>query len=165
MTQLSSFTLQDAAGTERRFPTGRPTLVCFVKEDCPTCNLVMPVLDAFHNAWGDTVDILVLGQTKDGNAILAERHGLSVPILDESACKVSFENDIETVPTLLWTDGAGVQKHHVIGFAREEWEALEVQIQQELSVSNAGVAWGDLPEWRPGCGSKSVDPPSPDRRI
>ncbi len=163
MTQLSSFTLQDAAGTERRFPTGRPTLVCFVKEDCPTCNLVMPVLDAFHNAWGDTVDILVLGQTKDGNAILAERHGLSVPILDESACKVSFENDIETVPTLLWTDGAGVQKHHVIGFAREEWEALEVQIQQELSVSNAGVAWGDLPEWRPGCGSKSVDPVMADR--
>ena len=163
MTQLKSFALMDAEGTERRFPTGRPSLICFVKEDCPTCNLVMPVLDAFHRAWGDKADILVLGQTKEGNAVLAERHGLSVPILDESACKVSFANDVETVPTVIWCDGEGQERTKRIGFVRGEWQDLEEQIQTELGTDASGMDWTTLPEWRPGCGSKSVDPMVADR--
>ncbi len=160
---LNAFALNDAAGKPHRFPTGRPALVCFVKEDCPTCNLVMPVLDGFHRAWGDKADILVLGQTKEGNAVLSERHELAVPILDESGCKVSFDNEIDTVPTVIWAGGDGTAGTKVIGFAREEWEALEKEIAGVLSADDAGIAWGDLPEWRPGCGSKSVDPMVADR--
>ena len=45
-TMLPAFSLADMAGGDRTFPTGSPALVCFVKEDCPTCNLVMPLLQA-----------------------------------------------------------------------------------------------------------------------
>lgn len=162
-THLPEFKLSDATGQERSFPTGGPTLICFVKEDCPTCNLVMPVLDAFHRAWGDKADILVLGQTKDGNATLAEKHGLAVPILDESACKTSFAYDIETVPTVIWADGEGAPGTKLIGFVREEWQDLEKEIEKQLDVHSSGALWDDLPEWRPGCGSKSVDPVVGDR--
>jgi len=34
-----AFSLKDMAGETRRFPTGRPSLVCFLKEDCHTCDL------------------------------------------------------------------------------------------------------------------------------
>ena len=65
-----AFSLRDMAGKARAFPTGRPSLICFVKEDCNTCNLVAPVLEAFHQAWGDLADVWMLGQSADGNAIL-----------------------------------------------------------------------------------------------
>ncbi len=118
----------------------------------------MPVIDAFHNAWGGQADILVLGQTKEGNAILAERHGLAVSVLDESDCCVSFDWDIETVPSLFWSDGNGNTEEPVIGFVRDEWRTLENTISSFLGADATNIDWESLPEWRPGCGSKSVDP-------
>ena len=58
------FALKDQSGKSRRFPTGRPALIAFVKEDCATCNLAAPVLEAFHRAWGEAADIWMVGQTK-----------------------------------------------------------------------------------------------------
>ena len=48
----TAFSLPDLAGAPRRFPGERPSLICFVKEDCATCNLAAPVLEVFHRAWG-----------------------------------------------------------------------------------------------------------------
>ena len=48
--ELPAFLLEDAAGAQFTFPTQRRSLVCFVKEDCPTCREVMPVLDALHSS-------------------------------------------------------------------------------------------------------------------
>ncbi|MYA18104.1 MAG: TlpA family protein disulfide reductase, partial [Gammaproteobacteria bacterium] len=61
---LPPFSLADMAGEDRAFPTGSLTVVCFVKEDCPTCNLVMPLLQAAHDA--DDVPVLAAGQTAEG---------------------------------------------------------------------------------------------------
>ncbi|MDH4385761.1 MAG: hypothetical protein QE280_09975, partial [Caulobacter sp.] len=68
-----AFSLQDISGKTRAFPTGRPSLVCFAKEDCNTCNLAAPLLEAFHQAWGDRADIWMVGQSAEGNAILRDR--------------------------------------------------------------------------------------------
>ena len=58
---LPPFSLVDMAGENFTFPTpgARPVLLCFVKEDCPTCNLVMPLLQALHES-GD-VEVLAPG--------------------------------------------------------------------------------------------------------
>ena len=40
-----AFSLPDMAGEPRRFPSARPSLIAFVKEDCATCNLAAPVLE------------------------------------------------------------------------------------------------------------------------
>ena len=50
--------LQDEEGNAHTFPGSRGALVCFVKEDCPTCNEVMPVLDALSRAVDGTLDML-----------------------------------------------------------------------------------------------------------
>ena len=65
----------------------------------------MPLLQTLH----DSRDVLVLapGQTADGNRALIERHGLTLPLLDDSILKVSFAYDVETVPFLLLADADG----------------------------------------------------------
>jgi hypothetical protein len=152
MTALTSFSLRDDGDVDHRFPAGRPSLVCFVKEDCPTCNDVLPVVDASHRALGDRVRVLVPGQTREGNRLLATRHGLSVPILDDSELAVSFAWDVETVPTLVLTDPEGNLTTRLTGFVRDEWRDLVD------GLGNVPVDWATLPEWRPGCGSRSMDP-------
>jgi thiol-disulfide isomerase/thioredoxin len=155
--------LEDAAGQGAHFPSGRQALVCFVKEDCPTCNEIVPVLDALHRAFGERIDVFVPGQTLDGNALLVERHALTVPLLDDSRLKVSFAYDIDTVPTLFLADGDGRETATLVGFVRSEWQALAERLAAETGLPAPAIDWASLPEWRPGCGSKSVDPLIADR--
>lgn len=153
------------AGVTRSFPSGRPSLVCFLKEDCNTCNLVAPILETFHQAWGDRADIWVLGQSVEGNAILKDRHGLTLPVLDESACRTSLAWDFDIVPAIFWTGAEGGLKSRLEGFVRAEWEALAQQIARDLNGPSAPVDWAEFPEWRPGCGSKHLDPEIHDRLL
>jgi hypothetical protein len=157
------FALLDMAGETRRHPTGRPSLIAFVKEDCQTCNLVAPLLEAFHRAWGETADVWVLGQSAEGNAILRDRHGLTLPILDESACRTSFAWGFDIVPAVYWLGPGGEHQVQVEGFVREEWQQLAERIADDLNAPAAPVSWSDLPDWRPGCGSKHLDPGVHDR--
>ena len=159
---LTPFSLATMAGEDVAFPAGRPALVIFVKEDCPTCNEVMPLIDALYGAFDAAADVRVVGQTADGNRTLTERHRLSVPLLDDSALKVSFAWDIEIVPTAFLADGQGRELHRVEGFAREEWQAL-VAATEAATGATLEFDWDSVPPWRPGCGSLSVDPLIADR--
>jgi hypothetical protein len=163
MRQLPAFLLEDADGRPTSFPAGRPALICFVKEDCPTCNEIVPLLEAFHRAFGARIDVLVPGQTQEGNRLLVERHGLTVPVLDDSRLKVSFAYDIDTVPTLFLADGEGRESAMLVGFVRDEWEALASRLAAQTGLAAPAIDWPALPAWRPGCGSKSVDPLIADR--
>ena len=149
---LPAFSLADMSGTDRSFPSAPKTILCFVKEDCPTCNLVMPLLQTLHEGGAD-FEVLAPGQTREGNTTLIERHGLTLPLLDDSALKVSFAYDLEIVPMLLVADHQGNEIDRVIGFDRGEWQAF---FQQH--AANVEVDWDAYPEWRPGCGSLTEDP-------
>ena len=169
---VAPFSLQNSRGEDVSFPgsSGKDgdsedstdSLVCFVKEDCPTCREVMPVLSALYSAFGKHIDIHVLGQTQAGNDTLTADFKPPYALLDDSTLKVSFATDIDTVPTLFWSDPKGQPKQTLIGFVRDEWKALAESLASELDVPlDKGVPdidWQALPEWRPGCGSLSVDP-------
>ena len=161
--QLPPFLLTSTTGEDVTFPTGGATLICFVKEDCPTCNTAMPVIDAWHRGYGKGVSVLVPGQTEAGNQKLIETHGLAVPVLDDSTLKVSFAYDIETVPTLVLADGDGQELSRLEGFVKEDWQALDARLADLAGTASAAVDWSELPDWRPGCGSLSVDPLIADR--
>jgi hypothetical protein len=111
-------------------------LVAVVKRECETCRTVVPVLGQLADAEPLTV------YTQDdldfpGNPV-------AEPDLDLA---VSWHHDIETVPTLIRVvDGAEVAR--VVGWSREQWEDF-------TGISGLGP---DLPAFRPGCGSMSVDP-------
>jgi hypothetical protein len=111
-------------------------LVVFVKRECPTCELVVPVLAELRARAGLTV---IVQDDPAFPAGLAPRHDADLAL--------SWHHGIEAVPTLLRVvDGA--EKERAVGWQRGEWEAL-------AGVRGLGAG---LPAWRPGCGSLSVDP-------
>ncbi|HLZ72205.1 MAG TPA: TlpA family protein disulfide reductase [Dehalococcoidia bacterium] len=155
---LPRFTLTDGEGNERTFPTGRHALLCFVKEDCPTCRLSMPLIEAASRAFGEALDVWAIGQDAPGNARLVEGFNLSVPMLDDSALKVSYVYDLDTVPTIILADGSGAPLRQFVGFDKAEWLELVRELARLSGGAAPAIDWASYPASRPGCGSKSVEP-------
>ena len=158
MTALPRFTLADSGGATRAFPTGRPSLLCFVKEDCPTCVLSMPLVEAAYRTFGEAMDVWAIGQDAEGNAALEERFNLTIPMLDDSKLAVSFKYDLDTVPTIILADGQGNETSRFIGFGKQDWQDLFTQLIGKTLQPAPVINWAEYPEMRPGCGSKSVEP-------
>lgn len=112
-------------------------LVVFVKRDCPTCETVVPVLEQLAGAPGITIF------TQDDPAFPP---GLAVK--DDLALDVSYLSGIEIVPTILRVNANGEEEARLEGWQRDEWSEF-------TGVADLGA---ELPPWRPGCGSLSVDP-------
>jgi thiol-disulfide isomerase/thioredoxin len=109
--------------------------VAVVKRDCPTCELVAPVLAQL----GAAGPLIVYCQ--DDPAFPP-----GVPVVDDRELEVSWRLQVQTVPTLLRVeDGAEVERTE--GWLRERWESL----------TGVGGLGAGLPEHRPGCGSRSVE--------
>ena len=111
-------------------------IVAFVKRDCPTCELVAPLLAELSGR----VRLAVYSQDDPAFPV-------GVEVVDDTTLAASWHYQVEAVPTLLRVEG-GVEKERAVGWHRGEWEAL-------CGVPGLGP---ELPEWRPGCGSLSVDP-------
>jgi len=114
-----------------------PGLVAFVKRDCETCQLVDPLLGQLGTAEPVTV------YTQDDLAFPT-----SIGAIDDLELEMSWHHDIETVPTLMRVGADGVEQERIVGWSRDQWQAFTGNI--ELGIT--------LPEFRPGCGSLSVDP-------
>ena len=112
-------------------------LVAFVKRDCPTCELVVPVLRELSDRTGLTV------YTQDDPAFPP-----GIDSLDDISLERSWHCDIEAVPTLIRVAEDGREQGRVLGWHRGDWEKLS-------GLSGLGDG---LPDYRPGCGSRSVDP-------
>ena len=158
MASLPAFSLRDQSAGERSFPSGRPALLAFVKEDCPTCGTSMPLIEGAHRAFGDGVDVWAVGQEAKGNAALVERYGLTLPMLDDSELGVSFRYDLDTVPTVLLAGADGEELRRFVGFGRDDWRSLYSQLGELSGAAAPAVEWGDYPESEPGCGARNVEP-------
>ncbi|MDP9467010.1 MAG: thioredoxin family protein, partial [Actinomycetota bacterium] len=109
--------------------------VAVVKRDCPTCELVAPVLAQLRAAGPLTV------YSQDDPAFPS-----GVTVVDDRDLEVSWRLQVQTVPTLLRVeDGAEVDRTE--GWLRERWETL----------TGLGGLGPGLPDHRPGCGSRSVE--------
>ncbi len=120
-------------------PAGPPLpegIVAFVKRDCPTCELVAPALRELDKHVALTVYTQDDPEFPDG-----------LDALDDRSLEMSWHHAIEAVPTLIRVEG-GAEQERTAGWIRSEWEALS---------GVAGLA-PELPAYRPGCGSRSVDP-------
>ena len=111
-------------------------LVAIVKRDCPTCVLVAPVL-------ADLAQRAELTVYTQDDPTFPE----GVAAIDDTDLTISYHHDVEAVPTLLRVSG-GRETERTLGWHRGDWEKL-------TGLEGLGP---DLPEWRPGCGSRSVDP-------
>jgi hypothetical protein len=112
-------------------------LVAVVKRDCLTCVLAAPVLGHLAQQGGLKV------YTQDDPSFPATVPGR----IDDTALDVSHHLRIEVVPTLIRFEG-GREVGRTFGWDRREWERLS-------GIAGLGA---DLPEARPGCGAKNVEP-------
>ena len=163
MRSLPAFSLLDQSSGERSFPSGRPALLVFVKEDCPTCGTSMPLIEDAHRAFGGGVDVWAVGQEAAGNATLVERHGLTMPMLDDSELHVSYRYDLDTVPTVVLADGRGEELRRFVGFGRDDWRSLYEALGELTGAGTPEIDWERYPTSEPGCGSRSVEPGIADR--
>lgn len=160
---LPRFILADSAGADHAFPTGRHALLAFVKEDCPTCVLSMPVIEAARRTYGDALDAWIIGQQSEGNDRLEEQFSLDDPILDDTALKVSYAFDLDTVPAIILADADGRELRNFVGFSKRDWVDLFRELSHITGIPAPAVDWLVYPELRPGCGSRSVEPEIADR--
>ena len=113
-------------------------LVAVVKRDCPTCQLVVPVLAELRARGDGPLTVF----TQDDPTFPA---GLD-PV-DDTGLDVSFALDVDTVPTLVRVEG-GAEQARLVGWSRDAWVPF-------TGVADLGA---DLPPHRPGCGSRNRDP-------
>lgn len=127
--------------------TARPPLpdgfVAVVKQDCPTCQLIEPVLVQLVDA---AELVAVVSQDDPSFPDLSTASSTPERTFDEDLA-ISYLWDIETVPTLLRIED-GEEVERIVGWDRQQWQDL-------TGLPDLGP---DLPDWRPGCGSLSVDP-------
>ncbi len=155
---LPAFSLTDFAGHPHSIPPSGSSLICFVKEDCETCNTAAPVLEAMNKAYGGQVPFALVSQSGEETKGFAKRHGLTMPILDDKSCHAAFGWEIESVPAVFVLNGGGEIERKFEGFVRSDWVELSAQLSTLADVPTAQIDWLSLPEWRPGCGSKHLDP-------
>jgi len=113
-------------------------LIVVAKRDCPTCTLVEPLL---HELAQGPLPLSVWVQDDPSYAA-----GLPGVVLD-ATLERSFGLGIEFVPTLLRVAG-GREVERTHGWHRGDWQR----------VSRCPGLGAALPELRPGCGSKTLEP-------
>jgi hypothetical protein len=113
-------------------------LVAIVKRDCPTCQLVEPVLADL-----DRRGLPLTVYSQDDPSF----PGGVQSVRDDSTLGVSFGLGIQIVPTLMRVE-AGQVKERTHGWERQTWRTL-------TGVRELGA---ELPELRPGCGSRTLEP-------
>ena len=113
-------------------------LIVVVKRDCPTCGLIEPLL---HDLARDGTPLTVYVQDDPTYAA-----GLPAALFD-ATLERSFRLGIEFVPTLIRMAG-GRELARTYGWHRGDWQQISGQ-------PGLGAA---LPEMRPGCASKTLDP-------
>jgi hypothetical protein len=111
-----------------------------VKEDCATCQLAIPVFRQLSTEC--ELDIY----SQDNPEFPPEFN-----VIDDLSLEKSWALNIETVPTIIKYDN-GQEIGRAYGWDRAEWEVL------------TGCSFPtELPAFRPGCGSKTMDPGMPEK--
>lgn len=111
-------------------------LVAIVKRDCETCVMTEPVLAALAKDGDLTVYVQ---DDPTFPASVAHEH--------DATLDVSHKLAIETVPTLVRREN-GSEVGRTFGWNKSEWRQL-------TGIATLG---DDLPDLRPGCGAKNVEP-------
>lgn len=116
--------------------------ITVVKQDCATCTLIESVfteLDATHPIRIYSQDSFDFPSSVDD-------------VIDDTMLEVSYRLAIEIVPTLILVEN-GEEVTRLVGWKRDAWRKL-------TGIESLGES---LPEFSPGCGSKSVDPGMPEK--
>jgi hypothetical protein len=115
----------------------RAGFALFVKQDCQTCTLLVPVFERLRESLPELAIYV-----QDDPAFLS-----SAGAAYDKTLENSFRADIEITPTLIRMAGKN-ETGRVCGWVRDEWRSI-------TGIADLGC---DLPAYSPGCGSKTHQP-------
>ena len=125
-----AFTLRDAVGTAHAFgaetSASPATLLFFYKHDCPTCDVMAPVVQRIGDALRDA-GLRVLGVSQDNDidtGAFIERHDLTMPNALDIELLVSEQYGFDAVPALVLTADDGTVLTSFEGFSKADVVAL-----------------------------------------
>lgn len=110
-----------------------PSYSLFLKRDCPTCQLIVPVIDELRAAG---VTLQIYSQDDPDFPVASD-------VIDDTQLEHSYRAHIEVVPTLIRDDAERAE-----GWDREQWRVL----------TQLPFLGEPLIPFKPGCGSKTQDP-------
>ena len=117
--------------------------IVVLKKDCPTCVLVESVVAQLQAS-----DCNLEIWSQDDPTFPAS----AIQVSDDRNLEQSWRLKIETVPTLIRLEN-NLECERTVGWDRQEWQRIFESDQLGL----------ELPAFRPGCGSKSVEPGMPEK--
>ncbi len=132
-----------------------PALLVFVKEDCPTCEYTLPLVDRiYQNYPGSKGSIVVIAQEGVFAALkMVQDWGIHMPVLlDQDPFAVSEEYGVVFVPTFFSVGQDGKIEGSFESFAREELKAINEEIARFSGVTPIPffTAQEGVPAFRPG---------------
>jgi len=134
----------------------------FFKYDCATCDLTAPLVERLHRALAPA-GLRVVGVSQDAaveTAAFVDKHGLSFVVVLDTDLEVSAKFGFDAVPALVLARSNRRVLCSFEGFVKQD--LLELT---RLAAATCGAVTPELvrdenqlPECRPGCGSKVHDP-------
>ena len=110
-----------------------------IKKDCPTCEMIEPVLAELTATYPSKVTIYVQDDPSFPESI--------ENTIDDTSLEFSYRNNIEIVPTLICSSESK-ESARTYGWDKAEWRRL-------TNLSSLGES---LDSFKPGCGSKTLEP-------
>ena len=110
-----------------------------IKKDCPTCEMIEPVLAELTATYPGKVTIYVQDDPSFPESIENK--------IDDTSLEFSYRNNIEIVPTLICSSESK-ESARTYGWDKAEWRRL-------TNLSSLGES---LDSFKPGCGSKTLEP-------
>ena len=110
-----------------------------IKKDCPTCEMIEPVLAELTTTYPGKVTIYVQDDPSFPESIENK--------IDDTSLEFSYRNNIEIVPTLICSSESK-ESDRTYGWDKAEWRRL-------TNLSSLGES---LDSFKPGCGSKTLEP-------
>ena len=163
-----AFTLRGDRNQEYPFPAAtdaQAELLIFLKHDCATCSMIVPVVEHLYQAT-ERSDLRVLAVSQssgDDTAAFLKQNRLTFPTALDVDLTVSDHYGFNAVPALVLTAPTGAVLGSAEGWSKLAWTQLLGEIAARCSfVPDANTiltaAIEDLPETRPGCGSRTHEP-------
>ena len=110
-----------------------------IKKDCPTCEMIEPVLAELTTTYPGKVTIYIQDDPSFPESIENK--------IDDTSLEFSYRNNIEIVPTLICSSESK-ESARTYGWDKAEWRRL-------TNLSSLGES---LDSFKPGCGSKTLEP-------
>ena len=131
---------------------GSKALLVFFETDCPTCQLALPYLNALAK---DKVQVIGISQDDEAATdTFIRQMGIHYPVELDRGLKLSRAFDPQSVPTFYLLDESGRIAQTLVGFDK----AALNEIAQALGHTPIAPASDGAPAWKPGCGSRHLEP-------